>query len=401
LTGLRPSSTGVYTNNHDWREIILPKVVPLPEHFQKNGYETLAVGKISHESFRSLRGWDEYHLSNKKLYSNSDKPTVRGVTEDDDDQEYAGGVGGIRFKPLNCNDNDMEDYHNVQYAIDQLERKHDKPFFLACGLRKPHMPWNVPKKYYDMYPLEKIVLPEVLPNDLDDVPPEGIAMAKPNGDHSKILQSGRWKNAVQGYLATITFTDAMIGRLLDAFEKSLYRDNTIVVLWSDHGWHLGEKQHWRKSTLWEEANRAPLIWRVPGLTKPGLRTKTPVDLMLIYPTLCDLAGLPLPDQTLEGTSIRILLADPASGIETAAVMTFGFKNHAVRTKDWRYICYENGGEELYDEKSDPHEWTNLASKEEFRTVKEHLATFLPKENVPPGTLTPSNQRKPEVPAGLK
>jgi choline-sulfatase len=392
MSGLRPSDTGVYQNSDDWRQIIPQKIVTLQTHFQKNGYKTLGSGKIYHGSFPDETGWDDYLVINRKLINNSTKPTKR-VTNTDDDQ-YVDGVGGIKFQPLDNTDEEMEDYHIVQYGIDQLDIKHDKPFFLAVGLHKPHMPWNVPKKYYDLHPLDKIVLPEVLPDDLNDIPETGINIAKPNGDHAQILKSGRWKQAVQGYLAAISFSDAMVGRLLDAFEKSSYRNNTIVVLWSDHGWHLGEKQHWRKFTLWEEANRQPLIWRVPGVTPAGVKTETPVDLMHIYPTLCDLAGISLPDHLLNGKSIRPLLEHPETVTETVAVSTYGYNNHTVRTKDWRYIRYADGGEELYDEKADPHEWTNLASKPELAEVKAKLTKYLPEKNLPAQLKnTQSNNRK--------
>jgi arylsulfatase A-like enzyme len=380
MHGVRPSSTGVYQNSDDWRTIVPKEIVPLHEHFQQNGYTTLGSGKIYHESYRAETGWDDYLTINQKsLGENKAKLQPIGIDEDD---LYADGVGGIKFAPLDCNDEDMQDYQTVKYAIDQLQKKHDKPFFLACGLKKPQMPWNVPKKYYDLHPLDEITLPEVLPNDLDDIPVAGIKMAHPQNDHAKMVESGRWKHAVQGYLAAISFNDAMVGRLLDAFEKSPYRDNTIVVLWSDHGWHLGEKEHWRKFALWEEANRAPLIWKVPGLTPVGVETKTPIDLMHVYPTLCDLTGIPLPKHELASKSIRAILEHPESAAETVAVSTYGYKNHTVRTKDWRYIRYADGGEELYDENADPHEWTNLASKPELVTVKEKLAKYLPEKNLP-------------------
>ncbi|MFA7003290.1 MAG: sulfatase, partial [Verrucomicrobiia bacterium] len=289
------------------------------------------------------------------------------------------GVGGIRFGALDCDDEAMPDYATVSYCLEQLQKKHDKPFFLACGIVKPHMSWSVPKKYFEMYPLDKIQLPKVRENDLDDVPPAGIAMAKPQGDHADILKSGRWKDAVQAYLATITFCDAMVGRLIEGFDKSAHKDNTIICLWSDHGWHLGEKQHWRKFALWEEATRAPYIWVVPGLTKPGGVCNRTVDYMQIYPTLCDLCGLPKP-QHVEGESIRKLLADPAAMWEKPAITTWLYNNHAIRNEDWRYIRYANGDEELYHNSMDPLEWTNLANKSEYAKEKEELAKWLPKEN---------------------
>jgi arylsulfatase A-like enzyme len=169
--------------------------------------------------------------------------------------------------------------------------------------------------------------------------------------------------------------------LLDAFEKSAYRDNTIIVFWGDHGWHLGEKSHWRKFALWEEAVRAPLIWYVPGVTKPGTICERPVSFMSMYPTLCDLTGIPIPKH-VEGVSIKPLLADPKMEWNVPTLCTFGFQNHSVRSEQWRFIRYADGGEELYDHSRDPFEWTNLASKVEFQNVKAELAKSFPKINAP-------------------
>jgi arylsulfatase A-like enzyme len=243
------------------------------------------------------------------------------------------------------------------------------------------MPWNVPRKWYDLHPLDKIELPPHRDNDLADVPPAGVKMAKPQGDHQQMIESGRWKEAVQGYLAAISYMDMNVGRLLEALDRSPYKDNTIIVFWGDHGWHLGEKQHWRKFALWEESTRAPLLWIVPGLTKPGALCERTVDFMTIYPTLCDLCRI-TPPSHLEGTSIRSLLADPQAVWATPAVTTHEFKNHAVRTEGWRLIRYADGSEELYDETKDPYEWTNLATAPEHATRKAELAKFLPAQNAP-------------------
>jgi arylsulfatase A-like enzyme len=245
------------------------------------------------------------------------------------------------------------------------------------------MPWDVPKKYYDMYPLESIQLPKTLDTDLDDIPRAGVAMAKPQGDHADILKSGRWKEAVQGYLAAITFCDAMIGRLIDGFDKSPNRDNTIIMLWSDHGWHLGEKQHWRKFALWEEATRAPFMVIAPGLTKPNSVCDRTIDYMSIYPTLCDLTGIPTP-KYCEGPSIKKLLRDPKAAWDQPAITTHGYQNHAVRTEKFRYIRYADGSEELYDEVADPLEWKNLAADSNYAAVKKDLGQWMPKINVPTG-----------------
>ena len=364
LTGMRPGSTGVYNNNIDWREVV-PDVVTLPLHFKQNGYFVAGAGKITHDSFKRRTDWDEY----------LDK--AGGVNDN------AGGVDGIRFGSIEADDDDMPDAKSVKYISEYLAKKHDNPFFLACGFKKPHMPFSVPKKYFDKFPLDSIKLPEVKADDLKDIPPAGIKMAKPDGDHAAIIKSGRWKEAVQAYLATISFMDTMLGRLIDNFDRSPHRDNTIIVLWSDHGWHLGEKEHWRKFALWEEATRAPLIWSVPNLTPTGSTCERPVDFMHIYPTLCDLCGLP-PPQHLQGRSIRSLLKDPKSEWSQPAITTHEFKNHAVRTERWRFIRYANGDEELYDHDSDPHEWKNLASDAKFASVKSELAKLLPTENALPG-----------------
>jgi arylsulfatase A-like enzyme len=392
MSGLRPSTTGVYDNNTDWRKAI-PEVTTIPLHFRAHGYYAAGAGKIYHESYARPTDWDEYlppgavdvdDVENPGGGKGKAKKAMKALGSDAPND----GVGGIKFKPLNCEDKDMVDYNIVSYCLKELGKPHDKPLFLCCGIHKPHMPWDVPKKYYEMYPLEKIQLPKVLEHDLDDIPPAGVAMAKPKGDHAAILASGRWKDAVQGYLAAITFCDAMVGRLLDGFDKSAYKDNTIICLWSDHGWHLGEKEHWRKFALWEEATRAPFLMVVPGLTKPGGVCQRTTDYMNIYPTLCDLAGIPIPKH-VEGVSIRPLLENPAIAWERPAQTTHGFQNHAVRTEQWRYIRYADGGEELYNEQTDPLEWTNLAKDEHYAEVKANLAKAMPKEN----TKTPGVARK--------
>lgn len=362
MSGLRPSTTGVYQNDEDWRTVI-SEDLPLTAAFRRQGYYVCGAGKIYHEAFRRRGEWDDY------LDDAGRDPKPTGDT----------GVDGIKFAPLDCNDEDLREWKIVDYAIAQLQKQHDKPFFLAAGLHKPHMPWNVPRKYCDMHPLESIELPPHKEDDLNDLPLEGVKIAKPEGDHAAILASGRWKDAIQGYLAAISYADAMVGRLLDALDKSAYRDNTLICFWSDHGWHLGEKQHWRKFTLWEEATRAPFIWVVPGLTHANARCDRTVDFMSIYPTLMELCGLPIPKH-VEGTSIRPLLANPFAVWDKPAVTTYKYENHAIRTEDWRYIRYAQGGEELYDEKSDAYEWTNLAGHPEYTEQKKKLAQWMPSTN---------------------
>ncbi len=365
MSGLRPSTTGVYDNGQDWK-LAIPKEQTLTTQFLKAGYNVFGAGKIYHSNDHRPSEWTEY------AQEKSGKLQRHPSAKDD-------GVGGIKFYPLDCRDEDMPDYGSVSYGIEKLNQKYEKPFFLAVGLHKPHMPFAVPKKYFDMFPLEAIQLPPHRDDDLDDVPAAGIKMAKPDGDHAAIVKSGRWKDAVQAYLATIAFCDAQVGRLIDALQKSAYRDNTIVCFWGDHGWHLGEKLHWRKFALWEEAARTVFIWSAPGVTKPGGVCERPVDFMSIYPTLCDLAGVPTLAH-VEGVSIRPLLESPKASWDRAAVTTFHKDNHSIRNETWRYIRYADGSEELYNHDKDPYEWTNLAQDPQYASVKADLARFAPQVN---------------------
>ncbi|PAW91522.1 MAG: iduronate-2-sulfatase [Pedosphaera sp. Tous-C6FEB] len=367
MSGRRPGETGVYDNGQDWKSAI-PKEQTLTTQFLKGGYNVFGAGKIYHSSDHRDGEWTEYFArdggSGLKLHPSA---------KDD-------GVGGIKFGPLANSDEDMPDFKVASYGIQQLGKSHDKPFFLAIGFVKPHLPFSVPKKYFGLFPLDTIQLPPHRADDLNDVPPAGIKMAKPDGDHAAILASGRWKEAVQAYLASIAFMDAQLGRLLDGLEKSAHRDNTIICFWGDHGWHLGEKQHWRKFALWEEAARAPFIWVAPGVTKPGGRSDRTVDFMSIFPTLCDLAGLPTPAHA-KGPSLRPLLANPAAKWDLPGITTFHLNNHGVRTEQFRYIRYADGGEEFYDHAKDQYEWTNLAKDPAYAAQKADVAKLLPTDNV--------------------
>jgi arylsulfatase A-like enzyme len=365
MSGMRPGTTGVYDNGQDFQPAV-PEEKTLTTQFLKAGYDVFGCGKIYHASAHRDGEWTDYFINGKE----------KGRPHPDSEDA---GVGGIKFRPMS-NDAELEDEHSVDYGIKQLNAKHDKPFFLAVGLHKPHMAWNVPKKYYDLFPLESIQLPPTQENDLQDVPPEGVRMAKPNGDHAQMLKSGRWKEAVQGYLAAIAYCDTQVGRLLDAYEKSPEKDNTIIVFWSDHGWHLGEKEHWRKFALWEESTRMPFIWIAPGVTKAGGVCDRPVDLMSVYPTLCSLTSVEVP-QHVEGVNITPLLLDPKASWDKPAITTFHLNNHSIRTERWRYIHYAEGGEELYDHDTDPYEWKNLAADPKFAETKRSLAKLMPAKNV--------------------
>ena len=372
MSGLRPGTTGVYDNGENFQPVI-PEDITLTTQFRKAGYFVCGSGKIYHGSVYRPEEWDEWQ---------KDKG---GERDEDDSPQSAVYAGKLPITPLTCRDEDMVDYRNVSYAIDQLNKKHDKPFFIACGLHKPHLPWSVPQKYYDKFPLGTIELPPYKADDLDDMPPIAVQMALRSGDHKAIMEqdgTNTWKQAIRAYLASINFCDAMVGRLLEAYDKSPERDNTIICFWSDHGWHLGEKNHWRKFALWEETTRTAFIWVVPGLTKPDSRCDRTVDYMSIYPTLTDLCGVPTPEH-VQGKSMRALLANPTMEWNQPAVTTYLQNNHTVRSEGWRYTRYSDGGEELYDETGDPYEWINLAKDSGGdRDVKAALGAYLPKENNP-------------------
>jgi arylsulfatase A-like enzyme len=380
LTGMRPSTTGIYLNSQPWRPH-LPDAVTLPQHFMAGGYDVTGCGKIFHGGFRDDASWQDYLKQ-----TNDPKPSDE-VLNDPHSR-----AGGIIWGELNVSDEQMSDYKMASWTIGQLKRELDKPFFLACGIYRPHMPWQVPREYYEMYPLDSIQLPKVKENDLADVPSSGVQIAKPQGDHATILRTDNWRHAVQAYMASITFADAQVGRVLDALDASPHAKNTIIVLWGDHGWHLGEKEHWRKFALWERATKTPLMIVAPGITKPGSVVNQPVDFVNVYPTLCDLCDLPRGEH-LEGWSMRPLLEDPKASWDHVALTTHGRNNHAVRDSRWRYIRYADGGEELYDHESDPNEWTNLADDERFAVVKARLQEHLPKTNAKNAPSGEGNQRR--------
>jgi len=364
LCGVRPSTSGVYHNDNPWR-LQMPDTATLFQHFTANGYKVHGGGKLFHNSFNDQPSWEVY-------WSRPGDPEPKG-------KPLNGIANAAHFDwgPLDATDADMGDAKLTDWAARFLKQKHDRPFLLAVGYIRPHLPWYVPRKYFDDFPLDGVRLPLVKAGDLDDVPPAGVRIAKPDGDHAKVLATNNWHRAVQGYLASIEFVDAQVGRLLDAFRVSPHAGNTIVVVWGDHGWHLGQKEHWRKFALWEEATRVPLLIRAAGDQGRGGRCERTVSLLDLYPTLCEMAGVPVPKHC-EGDSIKRLVEQPGAAWDRPVVTTHGYKNHAVRSERWRYIRYADGSEELYDHEADPREWINLAAREEMKTTKDELARWLPK-----------------------
>jgi len=382
LTGIAPSNSGIYGNGERLRDKF-PEAITLMQHFRASGYLARGAGKIFHGSGAYDKdSWDGYFRP-----ANSKNP--QRIKRDSSLPKSA----WVPWGPLACSDDEMFDGKNAGWIIAELKKPQEKPFFLAYGLTKPHLTWEVPQKYFDLHPLDSIELPQVMKGDLDDVPAFGKKLAwevydpsgernfavKPDGDHANVIANNQWRKAVQAYLATISFADAQIGRVLETLEKSEHAENTIIVLWGDHGWHLGEKEHWRKHALWDVSTRTPLIIVVPESGIQGQFCHRPVSLIDVYPTLVDLCGLPERDG-LDGQSLKPLLENPGQQWHRPVVMTYGFNNHAVQTQRWRYIRYADGGEELYDHTNDPNEWKNLAALSQYKSTIEKLKMHLPERN---------------------
>ena len=383
MTGLRSSTTGLYDNQHWWYPNF-SSAVTLPVHFRNYGYRVAGAGKIFHHTAGNNppKQWDEF-----ERLSFRDDPWFRGSKLNYPWSKHMSNPEGYPFSGvkglghendwgvLPIADKDLDDVRSADYSIRFLSQEQSQPFFLACGLFRPHLPWYVPKRFFDLYPLDQVVVPVNPGHDLDDVPTAGKAFAKVRWrDLEAIQKAGAKRRAVQAYLASISFADEQLGRVLDALDASSYQHNTIVVLWSDHGWHLGEKQHWHKSTLWEESTRVPLIICVPG-GHPG-ECKQPASLIDLYPTLTELCDVAT-NRKLDGVSLVAQLNNPQAK-RKPVVVEFRKGNAAVRSEHWRFIRYADGSEELYDHRQDPKEWVNLQGVARHQSVKKRLAKSLPK-----------------------
>ncbi|MEM1442517.1 MAG: sulfatase-like hydrolase/transferase [Verrucomicrobiota bacterium] len=388
MTGIAPHRSGLYDNRQKMREI-LPEAEIIPQHFRNHGYLAIGSGKMLHY-FIDAPSWDDYFPEAK-----SENPFPRTLYPDERPVNLP--VGGpwqyveTDWAALDATDEEFGgDWLVSKWVGEQLRQKHEQPIFLACGIYRPHEPWFVPEKYFEPFPLENIQLPPgYREDDLEDLPSEGQRLG-PNRYFAHIQKHGQWKKAIQGYLASIHFADAMLGRVLDALEEGPNRDNTIVVLWSDHGWHLGEKQHWQKFTAWRAVTRVPLMIRVPEGAAPrlpdgtpaGSRCDAPVDLLSLFPTLTGLADIPShPDN--DGASLVPLLADPEADWNHVAVTHLGTPgSFGISARDWRYIRYATGGEELYHIKKDPYEWENLAGMEAHKAKLDELRSHSPSSFAP-------------------
>jgi arylsulfatase A-like enzyme len=274
----------------------------------------------------------------------------------------------------------MHDHKSANWTIERLNKFYDKPFFLGVGFLRPHVPLYVPQKWFDLHPIESIQLPPYLSDDLSDIPQVGLDIndlpMMPSTEWAK--QTGEWKKIIQAYLACVSYVDYEIGRVLDALEKSNYANNTVIVLWSDHGYRLGEKGTFAKHALWESATKAPLIFAAPNLPK-GKKIDVPVEMISIYPTLLELSGLPTYDRN-EGISLVSLMKNNKGLEKATAITTYGINNHTIKVKGYRYIQYEDGTEEFYDHKKDPNEWKNEAKNPKYSAQMKLMKKWLPNVN---------------------
>ncbi|PHS13205.1 MAG: choline-sulfatase [Blastopirellula sp.] len=375
MTGLRPSTTGVYGLAPWFRTVDeLKDLVTLPQHFSNAGYKTSTVGKIYHG-----RNWNSLGVKEFDVVGKTDP----GLRPKEKRVATPRGGNGMDWAVYPFKDSDHKDWKTASWAVEQLDKKPEDPFFMAVGFSLPHVPLLATQKWFDMYPEDEVILPRMLLDDRKDTPRFSwyLHWKLPEPRQKFLLQAGEQMKIVQAYLASVSFIDSQVGRVLDALERNNLADNTIVVLWSDHGYHLGEKQITGKNTLWDRSARVPLIFAGPGV-KSGQNSPRAVELLDMYPTLSELCGLEIPEH-LEGLSLIPQLKDANASRTRPAITTDNHDNHGVRTEKWRYIQYADGSEELYDMINDPNEFTNLAADTRYAKEKLALRKQLPKINKKP------------------
>ncbi len=361
LTGVRPWTSGVYQNRDPFPRNRLDD--SLPAVFRRAGYKALAGGKVFHA--RTPEAWDVFFgPTAPDLFQHRAAPDEYGFPENE----------MFNWGPVVFPDAKTWDGQLARWACRQLEREHGRPFLMCVGFFEPHLPWWVPRRYFRPFKPAAVTLPEFDRHDLADVPAFARQRAW-RGDFQRVIEAGQWPYAVASYLAATHFIDAMVGQVLEALATGPHAANTLVVLWSDHGFALGQKLNWHKYLLWEHTTQIPFIVRPPRTPRPGVACDHPVDLMHLFPTLTDLCGLPLPAH-LEGRSLRPLIERPDAEWPLPAITTAEWASHAVRTDRWRYIRYGDGSEELYDHQSDPLERTNLAPMPEHAALKQELSRWL-------------------------
>ncbi len=386
MTGMRPHTTRV-TNNEDNLYTNIPNVLTLPHHFRNNGYATARCGKIFHlgvptglESMDDPQAWDFGTPFKSELPYPPKQESVVKVK--------SGKKQGLSWQEIPGSDDQLVDGVLAKTAIEWLgKRDKDKPFFLAVGFHRPHLPLVAPAKYFDLYPFESITLPEAPADDEADIPAPARNGAVPGYALNATPEQRR--AAIRAYLACVSYVDAQAGRLLDAIKQMGLDDNTIIIFTSDHGWHLGEHGLWHKRSLFEESARVPFIMHTPDMKTGGQRSDSLIELLDVFPTLCDLCGVPAPKQ-LEGQSLRPLLNNTTASIHDYAFTQARrgkdaeFWGRTIRTARWRCTEWDEGknGLEFYDHDADPYEYTNLANDPQHAATLKELRQVLA-EKLPP------------------
>jgi choline-sulfatase len=373
LSGMAATTTGSYELGPRYEELpALADVPTMHRYFKDNGYYTLSGGKVLHHGFNGRLAGDIDRSLGRAKSPRPKKPLNRPA-----DWSKAWDWGKYPE-----NDAQMAEFQLAKKAAEALKEDYDKPFFMSIGFFRPHVPLYVPPKWFDLYDADSIALPKNPKSDLDDLPENflGINDYAVAPTHTQVVEHGKQRSLTHAYLASISFVDHCVGIVLDALKSSPHADNTLIVLWSDHGFHLSEKQHWAKRTLWEESTRVPLLFAGPGI-KSGESCVEPASLLDIYPTLVELCKLP-ENSHLEGISLAPQLNDPATPRDQPAITSAYFGNHSIRSRDWRLIVYDDGAEELYDHRTDRDEFHNLAGDPNHKVIRDQLARWLPKEAAP-------------------
>ena len=369
MSGVAATTHGSYELGPRYEE--LPKLADIPtlhRYFKDHGYYTVSGGKVLHHGFGGrLAGDIDRSFGRKK------SPAPKQAMNRPAHWSRAWDWGAFPQQ-----DEAMADFQLAGKVAAALKEDFGKPFFMSVGFFRPHVPLFVPPRWFDLYDANSIALPKIPNSDIDDLPKNFLnindyAVAP---THREVVEHGKQRSLTHAYLASISFVDHCVGMVIDAMESSPHADNTLVVMWSDHGFHLGEKQHWAKRTLWQESTRVPLLFAGQGIS-PGAVSQEPASLLDIYPTVAEVCGLPKSSHT-EGVSLLPQLNNPAAPRETPAITSSYYGNHAIRSRDWRLIVYEDGAEELYDHRNDRNEFQNLADNAEFREIRDDLARWLPK-----------------------
>lgn len=376
MTGLRPTTTGIYGLAPWFRTLDRFKDrVTLPQYLEQNGYKTFSTGKIYHGGYGRKKDDREFNVIGPPAGVGA-KPPKKLVNTPNPHPLVDWGTFPHK-------DEEKGDWKVASWAVDQLNQKPQEPFFLSVGFFLPHVPCYATQQWFDLYPTETLQLPPVLDDDRNDTPRFSwyLHWKLPEPRLKFLKEANQWHNLVRSYLACTSFVDSQIGRVMDALQKNNLAENTIVVIWSDHGWHLGEKLITGKNTLWERSTRVPLIFAGPGITEGAVCTR-PAELLDIYPTLIELCDLP-PRTDLEGHSLVPQLRDAGTPRKWPAITSHNRNNTSIRTENYRYIHYADGSEEFYDMQQDPAEWKNLIEDPNYSKLIEEHRAWLPTINEKP------------------